>query len=130
MNSNSRRSTLLGRITELAEDHLPRLGLQGTRNVYGDLLTDVYLETRRGLELASQGGARVKVKEVELIDVSAKPAGGGGFAVRTTWRAAGSVGHWGHLHQRANRYMADLTIEPVEGRWKLTGLEILEEEQI
>jgi hypothetical protein len=99
-------------------------------SVAGDLLTDVYLETRRGLELASQGGARVKVKEVELIDVSAKPAGGGGFAVRTTWRAAGSVGHWGHIHQRANRYMADLTINPVEGRWKLTGLEILEEEQI
>jgi hypothetical protein len=99
-------------------------------SVAGGLLTDVYLETRRGLELASQGGARVKVKEVELIDVSAERADNGGFKARATWRAAGSVGHWGHVHQRINRYMADLTVEPVGGRWKLTGLEILEEERI
>ena len=33
-------------------------------SVSGDLLEQIYLETRRGLELQSQGGARAKVKEV------------------------------------------------------------------
>ena len=64
------------------------------------------------------------------VAISAERADNGGFTARATWRAAGSVGHWGHVHRRINRYMADLTVEPVEGSWKLTGLEILEEDRI
>jgi hypothetical protein len=40
------------------------------------------------------------------------------------------VGHWGHIHTRQNRYEAVVTIEPVEGAWRITGLELLEEERI
>ena len=39
----------------------------------------------------------------------------------------GSVGHWGHIHQRVNQYEARITVEVVDGRWKITGLELLEE---
>ena len=44
------------------------------QSVSGDLLTDIYLETRRGLELASQGGARAKVKEIEMLEVAERAA--------------------------------------------------------
>jgi hypothetical protein len=37
--------------------------------ISGDLLTDVYLQMRRSMELENQGGARVKVDEVELLAV-------------------------------------------------------------
>ena len=100
------------------------------RSVAGDLLEQVYLETRRGLELQSQGGARAKVKEVALDTLETAPAGGGAFTARATWQVGGSVGHWGHLHQRRNRYRADLTVAPVDGAWRLTRVEILEEERL
>lgn len=95
----------------------------------GGVLEQTYLETRRGLELASQGGARARVKQVELVDLVVAPADDGGFAARATWNVAGAVGHWGHVHQRKNQYEAELTIAPVDGAWKLVGLEILREER-
>jgi hypothetical protein len=100
------------------------------RSVQGDLLQRIYLETRRSMELASQGGARARVKGVELEELTAESAGGGAFAARATWNVTGSVGHWGHVHQRRNRYRADLTVAPVDGAWKITGLEILEESRL
>jgi len=100
------------------------------QSVSGDLLTDIYLETRRGLELRNQGGARVKVKELELVELETRSGTNGGFVARAVWNVAGSVGHWGHVHQRTNRYRASLGIEPVDGVWKLTSLELLEEERL
>jgi len=34
------------------------------------------------------------------------------------------------VHTRTNQYEADLTIEPVDGLWKLTNLTILQEERL
>ncbi len=100
------------------------------RSVEGELLTQIYLETRRGLELANQGGARAKVVAIEVTDLEAEAADAGGFLARATWNVAGSVGHWGHVHQRRNRYRAELSVLPVAGAWKLVGVEILEEERL
>jgi hypothetical protein len=100
------------------------------QSVDGELLTTIYLETRRGLELAAQGGARAKVKQIELVELETRSTGGGGFTVTATWNVGGSVGHWGHLHQRRNQYTAELGIRPVDGAWKLTELEILQEERL
>ena len=99
-------------------------------SVEGDLLTQIYLETRRGLEIQNQGGARAKVKELELIELETESGRNGGFVASVTWNVAGSVGHWGHVHRRTNQYKARLGIEPVGGVWKLTGLELLEEERL
>ena len=100
------------------------------KSVSGDLLAKIYLETRRGLELANQGGARAKVKDIEVVDLATRTGENGGFIANATWNVAGSVGHWGHVHQRRNRYQAELDIQPVDGVWKLTGLEILQEERL
>lgn len=100
------------------------------RSVTGDLLARIYLETRRGLELANQGGARAKVKRIELLETSARAGEDGAFVARATWNVHGSVGHWGHVHQRSNGYQAELEIAPVDGVWKLTGLEILDEQRL
>jgi hypothetical protein len=99
-------------------------------SVHGDLLTDIYLETRRGLEIANQGGARAKVKDLELIELETEPGSRGGFMANATWNVYGSVGHWGHVHQRTNQYRATLGIEPVDGVWKLTSLELIEETRL
>jgi len=100
------------------------------RSVAGDLLTETYLEARRGLELVNQGGARVKVKEIDLIEFEAESANSGGFSAKATWNVSGSVGHWGHVHERRNQYRAVLDVAPIDGEWKLVALEILEEERL
>ena len=46
------------------------------------------------------------------------------------WVAVGTVTHWGHTHDRVNRYHATMTITPVDGVWKLVGLELVNEERI
>jgi len=100
------------------------------QSVDGDLLVDIYLETRRGLELANQGGARAKVKNIEIIDLATRSGGDGGLLANVTWKVSGSVGHWGHIHQRQNQYEAELRIDPVEGTWKLTALELISEQRL
>ncbi len=101
-----------------------------SRSASGELLTDIYLETRRGLELANQGGARVKVKDIEVLDAVLVETNGDSLTVDSKWNVSGSVGHWGHVHQRRNGYHAMLEISEMGGVWKLTGLEILGEERL
>jgi hypothetical protein len=101
-----------------------------SRSASGELLTDIYLETRRGLELANQGGARVKVKDIEVLEAVLVETNGDSLTVESKWNVSGSVGHWGHVHQRRNGYHAMLEISEMGGDWKLTGLEILEEERL
>ncbi len=100
------------------------------RSVSGDLLADIYLETRGSLELASQGGARVKVKSVEMTGTELKDRSGNRLTITSEWVVSGSVGHWGHVHQRTNSYQAELEISEIDKVWKLTGLEILQEERL
>jgi hypothetical protein len=98
-------------------------------SVTGDLLTETYLDTRRGLELASQGGAKAKVQEIQLLDLEMMDSDDG-LTVRCKWNVAAAVGHWGHIHQRVNQYVADLRLEPVDGVWKITGMELIEEQRL
>jgi len=101
------------------------------RSASGDLLTQVYLETRKALELQNQGGARVKVNEVSVDSVYVETNGGkNGFTAQCTWTVSGSVGHWGHLHTRRNQYQALLTVQPVDGVWKIAGLRLLDEQRL
>ncbi len=101
------------------------------RSVEGDLLTSIYLETQRSLELANQGGARAKVQSVDMQALDILPADDAGtFIANATWNVNGSVGHWGHVHTRTNQYQAELTIQSIDKRWKLTGLNVLQEQRL
>jgi hypothetical protein len=100
------------------------------RSVTGELLTETYLETRRSLELENQGGARAKVKSVEMEECTHAPLTGAvGLESLCSWSVSGSVGHWGHVHQRTNQYEARLSVRAVDGRWKITALDLLQEQR-
>jgi hypothetical protein len=47
-----------------------------------------------------------------------------------TWDVYGSVRHLNHLHFRCNTYKAELTIVPRDNYWKLTSLQLLDEERV
>jgi hypothetical protein len=101
-------------------------------SVSGDLLADIYLQNRKSLVVTQAGGARARVKEVKILDVAVENLDDRPLALsfHSRWTAMGTVGHWGHIHMRKNRYEANLTVEPVEGVWKITDLELLEEKRI
>ena len=101
------------------------------QSLSGDVLERVYLEMRKGLRLENQGGARVRVREVELLEVipeaSTQPAT---LLYRTRWNATGSVGHWGHTHMRTNSYDARVTLGRIGDQWKIANIDILEEQRV
>jgi hypothetical protein len=102
-----------------------------SRSVNGELLTDIFLETKRSLVLANQGGARAKVKNVLLDGIELKANDtDNSFTVIADWTVNGSVGHWGHIHQRSNRYQALFSITVDEQQWKLQTMTVLQEERL
>ena len=101
-------------------------------SVNGDLLADIYLQNRKSLVVTQAGGARARVKEIKILDVAVENLDDRPLALsfHSRWTAMGTVGHWGHIHMRKNRYEAMITVEPLEGAWKIAGLELLEEKRI
>jgi len=101
-------------------------------SVSGDLLADIYLQNRRSFAVQQAGGAQAKIQSVEIQDAVAerlddRPLA---YAIRGSWTAQGTVGHWGHVHTRRNRYDAIVTVDAVDDIWKITDMEILEEQRI
>ncbi len=82
--------------------------------------------------MTQAGGARAKVMEIKILDVSVTHLDDRSLALRfhSKWTAMGTVGHWGHIHTRQNQYEANIIVEPLDGVWKITELEILEEKRI
>jgi hypothetical protein len=98
----------------------------------GDLLTELYLSNRESFQVQQAGGAQAKVTAVEVLGVEVQGSSKSPRAMnlKSRWTALGTVGHWGHIHTRQNRYEADITVEPIEGAWKITGLEVIGEERV
>ena len=99
------------------------------RSIDGELLRTLYLQTIKALTLEGQEGTRAKVNDlaVTVEKVTPQPTG---FLAECQWTALGTVGHWGHQHQRANRYTARLTVVPVGEEWKVRSMEVLEERRL
>ena len=101
------------------------------QSVSGDLLTEIYLQTRRSIELENQGGARVKINDVVVQSTTIETLTDRvGFSAKCGWTVSGSVGHWGHIHQRQNAYDANIVVEPIDGHWKITTIELLDERRV
>lgn len=97
------------------------------------LVGRVFLEVTRSLQVEGQGGARVRVlnldlRKCEVTRFQDRPAAE--FDAECEWIAIGNVTHWGHTHKRLNRYRATLTISGAEGQWKLTGIELHDESRL
>jgi hypothetical protein len=101
-------------------------------SVNGNLLSDIYLQNRKSLVVTQAGGAQARVKEVKIRDVDVSPLEDRplGLLFHAGWTALGTVGHWGHLHTRENQYEANISVEAVDGVWKITDLDLLEEKRI
>ena len=70
--------------------------IPGRKDVYdnlavtgaGDLLTDIYLESREFLVVEQAGGAQAKVQEV-IVELTEPRRAGQGYVFHTTWKITG-----------------------------------------
>ncbi len=99
-------------------------------------MRDFYLNMRKSLEVKEQGGAVAKIDEVKILSGEIAAAAVGQkqledpeFAYRCKWNLLGTIEHWGHIHQRTNTYDAVFNVENVDGTWKLTDFETIDEQQ-
>jgi hypothetical protein len=105
----------------------------------GPMLREVYLKMRKSLEIQEQGGAVAVIDKVEILngEPSPEPAQNTGdgklnppsFAWRAEWSLSGTVEHWGHIHRRTNRYEAIFNVQVVDGTWKFSDYQTLDEHQ-
>ncbi len=99
--------------------------------VNGDQLTNIYLQSRRAMELEERGGARGKVDDVDVGEVrDVKREADGTFSVDADWTVSGSVSHFGHIHYRQNRYHAVVNLVPEGDAWKICEFTLLDERQL
>ena len=93
----------------------------------GDLLSEIYIQTKQSMVLENQGGIQVKLKSIDVTDVSEVSSDGDGLTYKCDWVVEGNVGHWGHIHKRINQYQAIIKVKPSDGVWKMYDLQVLEE---
>jgi len=100
-------------------------------SISGELLSEVYLETRASMEVKNQGGLRISVKDVTVTELkSVNQSDDSEITLRCRWRVAGWIGHWGHIHRRINEHLALVTIAPLDEKWKITAIEMLDEQPL
>lgn len=96
-------------------------------SVQGDLLREIYLQVKRSLLVAEQGGAQSHVTGVEIVDVS---PGDAGSTFDVSWQVTGTVEHWGHVHRRVNEYAATVQVIRDGRAWKLETLQFVTEKRV
>jgi hypothetical protein len=100
-------------------------------SVSSEQLADIYLQISGSLELDNQGGARARVRSLEVQDIEVlSGVDPQAFRADVTWLANGSVGHWGFVYTHDKHYRATLDIRIVDNRWKLAGMEVHNEKRL
>jgi hypothetical protein len=114
--------------------------------VDGPLLRELYLDVQQSLKMREQGGAVAKIESIEVLQskpstelalnnqfnqsdsragsisdsIQVRPT----FGWRCEWNLSGTVEHWGHIHERINQYDARFNVSAVDGNWKITRLQM------
>lgn len=103
-------------------------------SVDGELLEQLYLQLRESLQMREQGGAVARVRSVDYDDNSQLAMTPNvtwpGFGYRGNWTVSGTVEHWGHIHERQNSFAAVFSVEPRDGLWKITDMQITDQKSV
>ncbi|MBW7837335.1 MAG: hypothetical protein H3C28_11955 [Sphingomonadales bacterium] len=100
------------------------------RTLSETILADVYLAQRQALMIEKAGGATAKVQSVAIRSVMPVSRKISHPSYQVVWDVTGTVGHWGHVHVRTNRYEAMIRLISNDGYWKIDGLDVLSEDRL
>ncbi|MFC1765231.1 hypothetical protein ACFL6U_24560 [Planctomycetota bacterium] len=101
------------------------------RSVDGEFLSEVFLQNCEILRLQDEESALTLITglDIKSIDKMSRDKDDT-LNVRVQWDAYGKVHHWQHVHFRCNSYQADVILIPQDGYWKLTKVQVLNEERV
>lgn len=148
-------SVPMGRVPHLSAEQTMKIGQQLLPGIYatfryrreqdiydalavtvdGDLLQEIYLQLLNGLKMEQQGGAVARVAAVRILEWSRasgvdEPDLPNEFTCHARWNVAGEVEHWGHIHRRQNQFAGNFSVAAIDGKWKLTELQITDDRQL
>jgi hydrogenase/urease accessory protein HupE len=101
-------------------------------NVTGDLVDDLYLDSRRRLTAGTREGTEVTVRDVVVLELGEPLAGAdaaAGVAYDCRWAVIARVRHLQHIHHRKNIYNGVLMLRPDGDRWKIGAVELHSEDR-
>ncbi|MBA3312411.1 MAG: hypothetical protein H0T47_03835 [Planctomycetaceae bacterium] len=92
----------------------------------GDVLRSLALQLIEYVRFGEDEGGTLAVQDVEVLSGSraGERAETGGFDYQMTWDVTARLEHWGHVHDRRFRYDAVFAIDPREGRWVITEIDL------
>jgi hypothetical protein len=98
-------------------------------SVRAGIVESIYREIAPSLQLGDHHSSRLRIHEVEMVDVQPVDAPGeSDISYRCKWKSHGSVGHWGHLHPRTSSHDGVISLAPEQGTWKIARLDLLSAE--
>ncbi|MEN7548348.1 hypothetical protein AAG747_10545 [Rapidithrix thailandica] len=102
-------------------------------SVSGELLSEVYLQIQKSLVMQEQGGAVSHIEEINITSGMQQNRSGENtseqFNYFATWTVKGTVEHWGHIHERVNRYSALFTLKADDHTWKISKIQLLDQQR-
>jgi hypothetical protein len=99
-------------------------------SVSGKQIASIYLEQRKRMDAVSRGGPRVQIHDVSMCEIEELVKSGRSFKMKGIWEVSGKVTHFGHTHDRRNRYGAKLTLLSNNKQWKIIDIDVIEENRI
>jgi hydrogenase/urease accessory protein HupE len=106
---------------------------QLSQSVSGDLVADLYLDSRRRLTAGVRQGAEVTVRKVKILSVGKSVIGSTateGFSYNCKWMVTARVNHLQHVHHRQNIYTGRLTIKVDDKKWKIARVDLTSEDRV
>ncbi|MEJ2580075.1 MAG: HupE/UreJ family protein [Acidobacteriota bacterium] len=103
-----------------------------SETVSGDLVDDIFLDSRRRLTAGTRKGTEVTVRDVSVLEIGEPLAGSDaeeGFSYDCRWEVIARVRHLQHVHHRQNIYNGVLTLRPEDGKWKIARVELYSEDR-
>jgi hypothetical protein len=102
-------------------------------SVTGDLVANIYLDSRRRLTAGVRQGAEVAVRDVSVVSVGDLIDGTNptdGFSYQSKWTVTARVKHLQHIHYRKNIYSGILKIKVEDDLWKIVHIELQSEDRM
>jgi len=104
-----------------------------SQSVTGELVADIYLDSRRKLTSGVRQGAEVTVRGVEVVSLEEGVGGTNpiqGYTYQCTWAVTARVTHLQHVHYRRNFYTGTILLRRSDDRWKIDRLALQSEERV
>lgn len=102
-----------------------------SENVDENLLDNIYLDSRRRLNMGLREGAEVTVQEVALNKLGdPEPTNTSGvLQYPATWTVTARVRHLKHIHYRKNKYTGIISLKSYAENWKISNITLETEDR-